>query len=103
MLNKIKDIIKSGQKVLVRCDRAGVFFGTLADYDNGTAEIRGCRRIWYWNGAASLSELAVTGPRRSGNKFSVTVESIVVAQVIEVIPCTDKAVKEIEAVEEWRA
>ena len=40
MLNKIQDIIKSGQKVLVRCDRAGVFFGTLADYDNGTAEIR---------------------------------------------------------------
>lgn len=103
MLNKIQDIIKSGQKVLVRCDRAGVFFGTLADYDNGTAEIRGCCRIWYWNGAASLSELAVTGPKRSGNKFSVTVDSIVVAQVIEVIPCTDEAVKKIEAVEVWRA
>lgn len=103
MLNKIKDIIKSGQKVLVRCERAGVFFGTLADYDNGTAEIRGCRRIWYWNGAASLSELAVTGPKRLGNKFSVTVESIVVEHVIEVISCTDEAVKKIEAVEEWRA
>ena len=63
-----------GQKALVRCDRAGVFFGTLTDYDNGTAVIRGCRRIWYFNGAASLSELAVTGPKRGGNKFSVTVE-----------------------------
>lgn len=66
-------------------------------------ELKNCRRIWYWNGAASLSELALSGVKRGGNKFSVTVESIVILGVIEIIPCTEEAIKRVESVPEWKA
>lgn len=91
------------EKVIIRADRAGVFYGTLIEKDGTEVELKDCRRIWYWNGAASLSELAlfgVTEPKTC--KFSVTVPSIVVAGVIEIIPCQEKAVKCIESVPVWK-
>ncbi len=91
------------KQVIVRADRAGVFFGTLAEKEGNEVKLTNCRRIWYWDGAASLSELAthgVTKPRDC--KFSVPVESIVVLGVIEIIPATEKAVESINAVPEWR-
>ena len=49
--------------VIVRADRAGVFFGKLKNYDavTCTVELTECRRLWYWNGAASISQIAVLG------------------------------------------
>lgn len=91
------------QKVIIRADRAGVFYGTIVRKDGNEVELTNCRRIWYWNGAASLSELALSGVKRDGNKFSVVVASIVVLGVIEIIPCTAEAIKSIEGVPEWRA
>lgn len=96
-----------GRKVIIRADRAGVFFGTLLAKNDTPAgvevEMKDSRRIWYWDGAASLSQLAVDGtavPQEC--KFTVTVPQHVVMQVIEIIPCTDKAVKSIESVEVWK-
>ena len=103
-MEAIKKLIESGRKCIVRTDRAGVFFGRIAEFENGTAEIRDCRRIWYWSGAASLSQLAIDGPSRPRDcKFPAPVESIVVLGVKEVIPCTDEAVKKIEEVWTWKA
>ena len=50
-----------GKKVIVRGDRSGVFFGTLAERSGREVKLTGCRRLWYWDGAASLSQLAVDG------------------------------------------
>ena len=91
------------KKVIIRADRAGVFYGTIVRKDRDEVELKDCRRIWYWNGAASLSELALSGAKRDGSKFSVTVESIVILGVIEIIPCTEEAIKSIESVPEWKA
>lgn len=92
------------QKVIIRANRAGVFYGTIVRKDGDEVELTNCRRIWCWDGAASISELAVHGTRMPSQcKFSVTVESITVLGVIEIIPCTEKAVESIEAVKEWRA
>lgn len=91
------------KKVIIRADRAGVFYGTIIRKDGDEVELKNCRRIWYWNGAASLSELALSGVKRDGNKFSVTVDSITILGVIEIIPCTEEAIKNIESVPEWRA
>ena len=91
------------KKVIIRADRAGVFYGTLAAKEGTEVELHNCRRIWYWDGAASLSELAVSGVTYPTNcKFSVTVESIIVTGVIEVIPCTPMAIENIEAVPVWK-
>ena len=91
------------KKVIIRADRAGVFYGTIIRKDGAEVELKDCRRIWHWNGAASLSELALSGVKRDGNKFSVVVESIVILGVIEIIPCTEAAIKNIESVPVWKA
>ena len=92
-----------GKKVIVRCNRAGVFFGTLNEEENNKVELKDCRRLWYWDGAASISQIAIDGVTAPENcKFTVTVPSIVLLEAIEVIPCTDKAIKVIEGVREWK-
>ena len=91
------------KKVIIRADRAGVFFGTLKEKEGTEVELADCRRIWYWDGAASISELAVNGTANPSRcKFSVVVPSMVVTGVIEVIPCTDRAIESIEAVKVWK-
>lgn len=88
---------------VVRCDRAGVFFAKVKSLDGQTAELTEARRIWYWDGAASLSQLATEGVIAPKNcKFTVIVPTMTVLQVIEVIPCSDEAVASIQAVPVWR-
>lgn len=92
-----------GKKVIIRGDRSGVFFGTLAEKQGQEVVLTGCRRLWYWDGACSISQLAVDGTKDPGScKFTVTVDEIVILDAIEIIPCTDKAVKSIEGVKEWK-
>lgn len=91
------------EKVIIRADRAGVFYGTLAEKDGTEVELKNCRRLWYWDGAASISEIALSGvtkPERC--KFSVTVPSIIVTGVIEIIPCTEEAIISISNVPVWK-
>lgn len=91
------------KKVIVRGDRSGVFFGTLSAKDGQEVKLENCRRLWYWDGAASLSQLAKEGVTRPDNcKFTVTVDEIIITDVIEIIPCTDNAVKNIESVAVWK-
>ena len=91
------------KKVIVRGDRSGVFFGTLVAKEGGEVKLTNCRRIWYWDGAASISQLASEGVTRPNNcKFTVTVSEIVVLDTIEIIPCTDEASRIIERVKEWK-
>jgi hypothetical protein len=93
------------QKCIIRTNRAGVFFGTPTDFDSSTREmtITNCRRLWYWSGAASLSQLATEGVKCPNDcKFTVVVPEMIVMEVIEVIPCTHEAIKNIEEVAIWR-
>lgn len=93
-----------GKKVIVRGDRSGVFFGTLARREGREVELTQCRRLWYWSGAASLSQLALEGVSRPEDcKFTVTVDSIEILDAIEVIPCTEESVLSVGSVDIWRA
>ena len=90
-------------KCIIRCDRAGVFFAEVESMEGQTAKLRNARRLWYWDGAASLSQLATKGTVAPNNcKFTVTVPSMTVLGVIEVIPCSSAAAAIIEAVPEWK-
>lgn len=92
-----------GKKVIIRADRAGVFFGTLKEKNGSEVALTNCRRLWYWNGAASLSQLAVDGTHAASScKFTVVVPEIVILGVIEIIPCSKAAIKSIEGVKEWK-
>ena len=92
-----------GKRVIIRAYGAGVFYGTLSEVDSNNVELKDCRRIWYWDGAASLSQLATDGVKAPQNcKFTVVVESLVVLNVIEIIPATEQAQQSLEAVKVWK-
>ena len=92
-----------GKRVIIRAQGAGVFYGTLSEVEGSTVELTACRRLWYWDGAASLSQLASEGVKAPDNcKFTVTVDSIVIFNVIEIIPATDTAQQSIEGVRIWK-
>lgn len=94
-------------KSIIRTYSAGVFFGEVTKTEDTlfgrVATIKDCRRLWYWDGAASLSQLAQEGTSKpSSCKFTVTVPEMEVIGVIEIIPATDKAIESINAVPLWR-
>lgn len=95
---------KCEDRVIVRTKNAGVFFGKILKRTGGEAVLGNCRRIWFWRGAASLSELATTGTSNPGEcKFPPTTENHTVMEVIEIIPVTVAAAKSIDGVKPWRA
>lgn len=94
---------KLNQKFVVRCDRSGVFYGEIASRNGREVEMTNVRQIWYWDGAATLMQLASEGAKHPREcKFTVEVESLQVLDAIEIIPCTDKAIDSIDSVEVWK-
>ena len=92
-----------GKQVIVRGELSGVFYGTLKEKNGREVTLSRCRRIWYWEGAASISQLAVDGTSNPGNcKFTVYVDVISILDAIEIIPVTSKAIESIESVESWK-
>lgn len=94
-------------KSIIRAKSAGVFYGEVVTRENTPSgvniTIKDCRRIWYWAGAASLSQLAMEGVKTPAEcKFTVVVPEMEVMEVIEIIPCTEEASRIIESVPVWR-
>ena len=88
---------------MVRTYSAGVFAGYLESREGKEATLRNARRIWYWDGAASLSQLATDGTSKPENcKFPCSVDSVTLTEVIEIIPITKRAQKSIEEVAVWK-
>ena len=91
------------QYCIIRTDRAGVFAGYVKARNGSEAVLTDVRRLWYWAGAASLSQLAMDGASRPRDcKFTVTVPEMTVLGVLEIIPCTEKAEQSIRGVNVWR-
>jgi uncharacterized protein DUF6948 len=93
----------NGKYVIVRTYSAGVFAGELKSRKGQEVELKNARRLWYWSGAASLSQLANEGVKNPGNcKFPATVKSVILTQAIEILPLSAKAKKIIDEVPEWK-
>lgn len=89
--------------VIVRTYSAGVFAGELESKNGQEVVMRNARRLWYWKGASSLSELAVKGVAYPNEcKFPCPVDRVELLQAIEILDCTDTARKSIEGVPEWK-
>lgn len=87
---------------MVRTYSAGVFAGYVESRDGKEIVLRDARRIWYWAGAASLSQLAMEGTSKPDEcKFPCTVDKVILTEVIEIIPITDKARQSIQEVDVW--
>jgi len=94
----------TGKKyVIVRTYSAGVFAGTLESRKGQEVVLSNARRLWYWKGAASLSQLAVDGvtcPLEC--KFPVAVPRVELLQASEILDVSAKAKKCIEGVPVWQ-
>lgn len=92
-----------GKYYIVRGDRSGVFAGEIVSRNGQEIEMKNVRRLWYWDGACSISELAEKGTQRPYNcKFTVTVCNLEILDAIEVTECTAKAKESIKGVKEWK-
>lgn len=114
MTTKRRDNVKKATKakaqeyVIVRCRDAGVHAGYLVRLGKERVELCDSRRIWYWSGAASLSEIAVYGlnpAKGSASKIAAVVPKILLraSDVAEVISCLPAGRASVEGSPVWRA
>ncbi len=97
-------LVKNMEYAIVRTYSAGVFAGYIQSRHGQEVIMENARRLWYWDGAASLSELAMKGVSKPQNcKFPIEVVEITLTQAIEIIPCTEKSRLSIVGVPEWTA
>lgn len=91
--------------VIIRTYSMGVFAGTLLTESTETVKVlKGARRIWYWAGAASLSQLAMEGTTKPKDcKFPCEVDRVELTspQGFEILDVTDKARESISSVKVW--
>ena len=91
-----------GKIVIVRGDRSGVFFGKLESKDGREVTLSDCRRLWYWDGANSISDIANKGVSKPDRcKFTAPVKEITLLDAIEIIKCEGEAIKNINEVPVW--
>lgn len=95
------------ERCIIRSYGAGVFLGYVAEQKselNGVNIIlKQAKRIHYWDGACSLTQLALEGTKVPQNcRITESVESQFIANVIEIIPVTSKASKNLDEVKIWK-
>lgn len=85
-----------GKYVVVRTYSAGVHVGTLGQLAGEQAVLTDARRIWRWEGANTLHEVALHGVGK-GSRVSEPVGQILLTGVIEIIPTTEDAAANLRA------
>ncbi|RLI72250.1 MAG: hypothetical protein DRP02_02230 [Candidatus Gerdarchaeota archaeon] len=95
--------LKGMKYVIVRTYSAGVHAGYLEKKIGQNVILKNARRLWYWDGASTLSQLAMEGVSKPENcKFPCEVDTIELDQCIEVIDCKKKAQDSINLVKIWK-
>ena len=95
--------MKKGDYIICRTYSAGVFAGTLVSKKGQEVVLKNARRLWYWDGAASLSQLSQEGVTKPENcKFPCEVPSVIVMQAIELLPVSKQARQSIAQVAIWK-
>lgn len=102
-MNKV-EALDGMEYCIVRTYSAGVFAGYIESRNGQEVVIRNARRIWQWEGAASLSQLAQDGTSKPERcRFPTPVNRITVLEAIEILEVTQKAKESIDSVPVWKA
>jgi hypothetical protein len=92
------------KKVIVRADRAGVFYGILTAKEGNEVQLTNARKLYYWSGANTVEDLALRGVLNPNNcKFTDVVNEITVNNYLQILICTKIASSNIENVTVWKA
>lgn len=81
----------TNQYVLIRAGGAGVHYGKLISRSGQEVHLKNARRLWSWNGALSLSEVAMKGVDLKNSKISTPVDEIILTTAMEIIPISAKS------------
>ena len=93
-----------GKYVIVRSDKAGVFFGILENKEGLELTLVNVRKIYYWSGANTVEDLAIQGVKNPNNcKITNTVEKLVLSSYDQIIPCSELAISNLKEVFVWKA
>ena len=96
--------VRKPKYVIVRCRNAGVHAGEYVSHNGQEVILANARRIWYWKGAASLSEVAVRGCKNPSEcRISVVVSKITLTEACEIIECLPEGEKFLREVTPWQA
>jgi len=98
-----RESISHKKYVIARTYSAGVFAGHLKKREGKEVTLQDARRLWYWKGAASLSQLATEGVKEPTEcKFAVPVDEVLLTECIELLSTTKNAEQNIKSVQEWK-
>jgi hypothetical protein len=90
---------------IIRSYESGVHFGEVAEMRDTihglSVTLKNSRRVHYWEGAASLSQMAIDGIR--SGRIAMMLPEIQVENVCEIIPMTDAAIKNMSNQPIWKA
>jgi hypothetical protein len=93
------------QFYIIRADKAGVFMAKIENIENGAALCNSVRRLYYWEGALDVTQIAANGVTRPQScKFSVQMgeeDKSTIFNLIEFHPASEKAIASIQSVKEW--
>jgi len=88
---------------IVRTYSAGVFAGYVQKQKGKEVTLLNARRLWYWKGASSLSQLAMEGTKTPKEcKFPCEVTKIELLEAIEILEVTKQAKESIDNVSIWQ-
>ena len=91
-----------GKYVVVRGD-VGVYAGTLIDVEGKKVVLGDCMCLWKMSGYASLNQLAEEGVKcPEDSKFSIEVPEMYFTNIIQIIPVSEKAKANLQAVKKWK-
>lgn len=92
-----------GKYCLVCGQNSGIYVGEVAEHNGEKMLLKNARRIYCWSGAATVVQIAAEGVKNPGKtKFTMRVGEIGLFDVVSVMPCTEKAQKAIEELNEWK-
>ncbi len=89
--------------VLVRGRDSGVHFGELTSREGQEVTLTNARRVWYWEGANALDQLAMEGsalPKEC--KITVAVDEILILDAIEIFSLTERALANLNGIAPWK-
>lgn len=103
-VNTVAPEVDGMKYCVIRTYSAGVHIGYVSEF--GVKHPQHCkllksRRLHYWTGAASLSQVAIDGVG-SESRIAIELPEIELTDVIEVIPCSEKAAEFFKGAKSWK-
>jgi hypothetical protein len=91
-----------GKYAIIRSYTSGVHFGKIKQIEHEVVALTEARRIHYWDGANSCTDIAIGGIlNKKDSRVAAALDEHLIQGVNEVIPCSDKAIECLKSFPIW--